>query len=218
MKKLSILCLGMMMLTANASVEGKETVKTHNLVVGVTPALGRMTGSFTYKAKNAPKDKFTYNKEIGVTVGYERVLNGFIIMPELRWFRGSQSDQDFESLAYNMPYPLPYSTATLDDINEFGFMEWLGFTINSKHRFQIPIMGGIGVSYVKGAPFHNMFFDYGAKVRLKFYITPKFGIFAGGFYEGGVGSSKRNIPKDSDGGYKLKKTNLGMEVGVTVTL
>lgn len=218
MKKLSILCLGMMMLTANASMEGKETVKTHNLVVGVTPALGRMTGSFTYKAKNAPKDKFTYNKEIGVTVGYERVLNGFIIMPELRWFRGSQSDQDFESLAYNMPYPLPYSTATLDDINEFGFMEWLGFTINSKHRFQIPIMGGIGVSYVKGAPFHNMFFDYGAKVRMKFYITPKFGIFAGGFYEGGVGSSKRNIPKDSDGGYKLKKTNLGMEVGVTVTL
>ena len=194
MKKLSILCLGMMMLTANASMEGKETVKTHNLVVCVTPALGRMTGSFTYKAKNAPKDKFTYNKEIGVTVGYERVLNGFIIMPELRWFRGSQSDQDFESL------------------------EWLGFTINSKHRFQIPIMGGIGVSYVKGAPFHNMFFDYGAKVRLKFYITPKFGIFAGGFYEGGVGSSKRNIPKDSDGGYKLKKTNLGMEVGVTVTL
>jgi len=218
MKKLSILCLGMMMLTANASMEGKETVKTHNLVVGVTPALGRMTGSFTYKAKNAPKDKFTYNKEIGVTVGYERVLNGFIIMPELRWFRGSQSDQDFESLAYNMPYPLPYSTATLDDINEFGFMEWLGFTINSKHRFQIPIMGGIGVSYVKGAPFHNMFFDYGAKVRMKFYITPKFGIFAGGFYEGGVGSSKRNIPKDSDGGYKLKKTNLGMEVGITVTL
>ena len=92
------------------------------------------------------------------------------------------------------------------------------FTINSKHRFQIPIMGGIGVSYVKGAPFHNIFFDYGAKVRMKFYITPKFGIFVGGFYEGGVGSSKRNIPKDSDGGYKLKKTNLGMEVGVTVTL
>ena len=59
----------MMMLTAN-TIEGKETVKTHNLVVGVTPALGRMTGSFTYDAKNAPKDKFTYNKEIGVTLAY----------------------------------------------------------------------------------------------------------------------------------------------------
>lgn len=217
MKKLVILCMSMMMLTAN-TIEGKETVKTHNLVVGVTPALGRMTGSFKFDAKDAPKDKFTYNKEIGVTVGYERVLNGFIIMPELRWFRGSQSDQDFESNRFIMPYELPYTTATLDDINEFGFMEWLGFTINSKHRFQIPIMGGIGVSYVKGAPFHNIFFDYGAKVRMKFYITPKFGIFVGGFYEGGIGSSKRNIPSDEDDKYNLKKTNLGMEAGVTFTL
>ena len=210
MKKLVILCMSMMMLTAN-TIEGKETVKTHNLVVGVTPALGRMTGSFKYDAKGAPKYKYTYNKELGVVVDYERVLNGIIIMPELRWFRGTLNDEDRDG-SY-----IPLNGAN-DDINEFGFMEWLGFTINSKHRFQIPIMGGIGVSYVNGAPFHNIFFDYGVKARMKFYITPKFGIFAGGFYEGGMGSSKRGIPEESDGKFNLRKTNLGMEAGVTITL
>lgn len=216
MKKLAIMCMSMMMLAVNTT-EGKETVKTHNLVVGVTPALGRMTGSFKYDAKEAPKDKFTYNKEIGVTIGYESVLNGIVVLPELRWFRGSISDQDMESDAYIMPYPLPYTATSLDDINEFGFMQWLGFTINSKHRLQVPIMGGIGLSYLNGSPFHNIFFDYGGKVRVKYFITPKFGVFVGGFYEGGTGSSSRNIPEDEDGKYNLKKTNLGMEAGVTFT-
>ena len=206
----------MMMLTTNVSAEDNETRKTHNLVIGVVPALGRATTSIKFDANDAPpKDKFTYNKEFGVVVDYERVLNGFIVMPELRWFRGTLSNE--ERTVYEGYYVFPYE-GKVEDINEFGFMEWVGFTINAKKRFQAPIMGGIGMSYVTGAPFHNVFFDYGVKARMKYYIAPKFGIFIGGFYEGGIGSSKRGIPEDYDARYRLRKTNLGGEAGITITL
>lgn len=200
-----------MLFATNTSADEKKTVKTRNLMIGVTPALGRATTSIKFNSKDAPKDNFTYNKEFGVVIDYEHVLNGFVIMPELRWYRGSLSKEDREGS--NFPYE-----GLVEDINELGFMEWLGFTINSKHRFQIPVMGGFGVSYVKGAPYHNLFFDYGAKIRLKFYITLKFGIFAGGFYEGGLGSSSRGIPSDDVGKFNLRKTNFGGEIGLTITL
>lgn len=211
MRKLLILSLGMMMLVTNALAGDGEKTKTSNLMIGVVPALGGVTTNIKYNSKDAPNDKFTYNKELGIVVDYEHVINGFIVMPELRWFRGTLSDEDMNFSGF------PYKSS-VEDINEFGFMEWVGFTINSKRRFQIPLMGGFGASYLTGAPYHNIFFDYGAKVRLKIYITNKFGIFAGGFYEGGVGSSSRGIPSGSDGKYNLRKTNFGGEAGITITL
>ena len=217
MKKFFILCMGVMMLMANASVEAKEKSKTTNLMIGVTPGLGRYTTSIKFGSKdNAKKDYFTYNKEIGVVVGYERVINGFIVMPELRWYRGTW--QESEDDTYRSGFPYYGARGNMSDVNEFGFMEWAGFTINSGKRFQVPIMGGIGLSYVTGAPYHNLFFDYGGKVRMKFYFTPKFGIFVGGFYEGGLGSSGRGMSSDDKDKFTLLKTNLGGEVGVTITL
>ena len=220
MKKLFVLCVSLMMLAGGTTALAGEKQKSTNIMVGVTPALGRYTASFKLNYENAPKDKFTYNKELGVTVGLEHVINGIINMPELHWYRGTVSEASIESQAYDMPYRLPYATINdVSDYNEIGFMEWLGFTINSKKRFQIPLMAGIGASYVNGAPLHNIFFDYGVKVRMKFYFTPKFGMFLGGFYGGGTGSSQRNMPSgEKDDKYKLKKTNLGAEVGLTFTL
>lgn len=215
MKKLFILCLSMMMLVTPASADSE---KTTNLLIGFTPVLGRMKGSIKYDAKNSPTDRFQYNKELGVTIGIERVINGFVVLPEFRYFRGNLKKTEYNSFGAGLPYPFPYTT--FEDVNEFGYMQWVGFTINSKKRFQVPIMGGIGLDYVKGAPFNNMFFDYGLKIRMKLYFTPKFGMFLGGFYEGGSSWSHRGIPKgaDSDDKFILHKSNLGSEVGFTITL
>jgi hypothetical protein len=209
------LIMAMCMFATNASAD-KD--KTTNLLIGFTPMAAKTMTSIKYNAKGAPKDEFTYNKEFGITIGIERVINGMIVLPELRYFRGSFKKASLPSLGYAMPYPFPYTE--YDDLNDFGFMQWLGVTIGAKKRVQVPLMVGIGLDYLKGAPMNNLFFNYGAKARVKIYFTNKVGMFLGGAYEGGMSHSNRGIPSgaDSDDKFNLKRKVPYGEVGLTVTL
>ena len=205
----------MMMLATPASAESE---KTTNLLIGFTPVIGRTSTSIRFNGKGAPKDKFTYNKEIGITIGIERVIDGFVVLPEFRYFRGNFKKMEYNSFGATQPYYFPYTT--FKDLNDFGFMQWVGFTIGAKKRVQVPLMAGVGLDYLKGAPMNNMFFDYGVKARIKIYFTNKFGMFLGGAYEGGLSSSKRGIPSgaDDDDRFNLKRKTPYGEVGLTITL
>ena len=100
------LIMAMCMFATNASAD-KD--KTTNLLIGFTPMAAKTMTSIKYNAKGAPKDEFTYNKEFGITIGIERVINGMIVLPELRYFRGSFKKASLPSLGYAMPYPFPYT-------------------------------------------------------------------------------------------------------------
>lgn len=212
MKKVFVICLGIM-LSACVSVMA-DGEKTTNLVVGFTPGVGQTKLSVKHDAKNGVKDKFTYNQEVGINIGLERVLNGIIILPEVHYSRSKLNKEEIKDGSI-----FPYKE--LKNVSEVGFMQYFGFTLNAKRRFQVPLMAGIGVDYMFGEPVHNCFFAYGAKARMKFYITPKVGIFAGGMFKGDSGSSNRGEDShySSDKGkFKLNKTNFNAEVGITITL
>ena len=185
------------------------------MLIGFTPMAGKTTTSIQYDKKGAPKDKFTYNKEWGVTLGIERVINGFIVLPEFRYFRGNLDKIKFDTPNPDIPV-FPYTT--YEDLNDFGFMQWVGFTIGAKKRVQVPLMMGIGLDYLKGAPMNNLFLDYGVKARLKIYFTGKVGMFLGGAYEGGLSFSNRGVPSGSNNNFDLHRKVPYGEVGFTFTL
>ncbi len=210
MKKVFAICLSMM-LAASVSVMGDDE-KTTNLMVGVTPGIGTTKLNIKHDVKNGEKDKFTYNQEVGVNVGLEHVLYGWIVYSELHYSRSKLNKEEIRDYSI-----FPYGE--LKNVSEVGFMQYGGYTINPGKRFQVPIMIGIGADYMFGEPMHNLFLAYGAKARMKFYITPKFGIFAGAAFKGGSSSSDRNHDNDTHlGKYKLSKTNFNAEFGLTITL
>ena len=212
MKKFSVICLSMMLLACVSVMADGE--KTTNLVVGFTPGIGQSRLSIKHDAKNGAKDKFTYNQEVAVNVGLERVLNGIIILPELHY---SRSKLNKDEIAPNSQFPY----GELKNLSEVGFMQYFGFTLNAKKRFQVPLMAGVGIDYMFGEPVHNCFWAYGVKARMKFYITPKVGIFAGGMFKGNYGTSNRGEDSgyhSDDAKFKLNKTNFNAEVGLTITL
>lgn len=199
MKKLFFICLSIMLTTSAYAQNGSK--KATNILVGITPELGTTKGTITWR--DGVKEKCSFNKDLGVTIGLERVINGYIILPELHYLRGSykSAESDDEILL---------SIRNYDKLNQYGFIQWFGFSINSQRRVQVPLMAGIGVDYVDGTPFdHVVLFDYGAKARVKVYITPKFGLFVGGAIQAASGSY------DND---KMRIRNITSELGFTVTL
>lgn len=199
MKKLLLFCLSMMMLTTCAFAQ-KATKKASNILVGITPGLGSTKVTMT---DGDDKEKCSYNKDFGITLGFERVINGYILLPELHYLRGN-----LKSYEYNSETIDNYA----EDINQIGFIQWFGFTIAAQQRVQVPIMVGIGLDYYTGIPIDKLLmFDYGAKARVKVYITPKFGLFLGAGIQGASASSKSDDQK-------IRLRNITSELGITFTL
>ena len=222
MKKLFSLLLGAMMLCPMSSFASD---KTTNIMIGAVPTLARLKTTIRSEAKGAETDRFKYDKEWGITLGIERVNNGFVVLPEFRYFHGNlktakiMPTSTFRYSASETP-TLDYNYK-LKDINEFGYMQWLGYSINSRHRVQVPLMMGIGLDWMQGAPMKNLFLVYGVKARIKIYFSQKVGMYFGGAYEAGYSTSERGTvedKKDKANEFKLHKRNLLTEAGLTFTL
>ena len=184
--------------------------KSLSLLVGVDPCLGNLS---TKIKMGDEKHKINYNAGFGVLFDIEKQLNGAVSLSEFRY--GKWKCDECKPYDGTSLFPIP---ATCDDVNSFSFMQYGGKTIFPKKRVQIPLYIGIGLDYLRGAPYHNLFFDFGAKARIKFYITSKFGLFAGADYTFGYGSSSRDLPEKSSKSFNLYTRKLNVDFGFTVNI
>lgn len=76
------------------------------------------------------------------------------------------------------------------ETNHFAFYRYLGYTIFHRKRIQVPIYAGIGLSYYSQAIPTKLFLDLGGRVRMRFYITNRVALYAGGYYLFGLNGKK----------------------------
>ena len=67
---------------------------------------------------------------------------------------------------------------------------YIGINNRSAQRFQLPFYFGVGLSYNDAAPIKFMGFAVGAKLRARFYITDRIGIWGGGSAKFGYGETQ----------------------------
>lgn len=121
-----------------------------------------------------------YKSVIGGTLGYEFALGKSSSLVELGFTRASYDkvtphidDPEYMDLLYPRK-------DKVENFMAFDFMYYWGKALTfADGRFQIPLYIGIGGEYLKGEPFRNFFFDLGAKVRFKYYVSNRVGIFVG---------------------------------------
>jgi len=206
MKKLILSFFGMAMLASSVCAQERSV----SVVVGVNPALGGMSTSLKYDDEEHFID---YKSSFGVSVDIEKQLQGLIVMSEFRY--GKWKLDEFDPYGSKALFPMPDSA---DDLSSYTFMQYGGRTIFPKKRFQIPLYAGIGLDYIQGAPYHNLLIDFGAKARMKFYITDKIGIYGGADFSWGIGSSSRGMEEGSKDTFKIHATRLYIDFGFTVNL
>ena len=109
-------------------------------------------------------------------------------------------------------------TGEIDQFSSYGFMYYLGKTFNSGQRFQVPIYIGLGAEYFSGWPYHNLLVDVGAKIRMKYFFSQRFGLFVGATGKYGFGSSERFMKKDSKDTPKISRTSIDFDAGLTILI
>lgn len=141
-------------------------------------------GDWKYKFKSIMAESFSFEVQ----------SKGLTSLTELSCAHGKFDDYEINRTTdiFN-----PYDT---QNFLQASFTQYVGYTINHNKRLQFPIYLGLGGSYVKGGAIHNFSFDLAAKVRIKFYISNRFGIFAGATGRYGFGSRKeeRNDAKEKE--------------------
>ncbi|MBO7510266.1 MAG: hypothetical protein J6T35_03700 [Bacteroidales bacterium] len=83
-----------------------------------------------------------------------------------------------------------YTSLLYDDIaydQAIGVDFYVGPTLFSGRRFQVPIMAGLGITSI--GDYHKAFCSFDCMARAKFYVTNRLGLFAG--VAGGVGKPGR---------------------------
>ena len=84
----------------------------------------------------------------------------------------------------------------------------------SAQRFQLPFYFGVGLSYNDAAPIKFMGFAVGAKLRARFYITDRIGIWGGGSAKFGYGETQVT----ADMSKSVYQRVLALETGITFSL
>ena len=188
--------------------------RARNIVVSYSPMTNdiiKLTG-FT---KSDPDIMARYQLENGYagSLSFEKQCNGRITETELTYrvgkFKSSEISEEIEHL-------VPY---TLEDIYSASISWYYGYTLLGKRsRIQLPIYLGIGGSYTNGDIIHNITFDVAAKARLKLFITPNVGLFAGANWRGGLGTKKikQNDDPDDDLLPSLSIANWNLNGGLIV--
>ena len=154
--------------------------KTTSITLGVSPY--GYAKSVVYWDKD---NDFTYNYKptIGANICIEKQRKGLSSLTEISYYQGEfdKGEIDGKTMSYNM-----YQT---EDFMQMALTQYWGGTLAGKNkRVQLPLYIGIGCGYVQGGPVHNVTGDIAAKLRLKFYISNHFGIYAGGTGRVGFGS------------------------------
>ncbi|MBQ9436689.1 MAG: hypothetical protein IJU33_11275 [Bacteroidales bacterium] len=126
--------------------------------------------------------KIFYKSVIGGSLAKEFNLGKSATLLELSYMHAKADKYEYLGKEYS-------TDGRFNDLTSVSIMYYLGKTIFPAKRFQVPIYIGVGGEVVQGYPFHHLMFDLGAKARMKFYITRKFGVFAGVTGKWGYGHS-----------------------------
>lgn len=122
----------------------------------------------------------------------------------------------------NLLFEGSYSTGKLSEhvkgimespsYSSISAMVFPGYTIRAKKRFQIPVYIGVGYNHIKTDLLNTGQIAFGAKLRMKLYVSNSVGIFIGGNWKGGYGTYK------SGSNYNVYTRELSAECGLLVSL
>lgn len=152
----------------------------NSLYIGVSPF-----GGESIKLKNKDNNtefNYKYKSYFNASIAKEGQAFGFGHLIELAYSKAKFDEVEIKNSSKILPF-------AGEDIYSIGGALYGGQSLNSGHRFQVPIYGGFGADYINGGPFHHVTVFLGFKLRLKYYFTEKFGIYAGGAYKLGLGKS-----------------------------
>ena len=103
---------------------------------------------------------------------------------------GAFADLEYATSGFSFLVEGSYTSLRYDDYaydQAIGVDFYLGPTLFSGRRFQIPIMAGLGITSF--GDYKKAFLSFDCMARAKFYVTNRFGLFAG--ISGGVGKPGR---------------------------
>lgn len=169
---------------------------------------------FTNTRISKNDNKFTYDFKsiIGGNLGYEVQNNGLTLLTELSYAQGKFDKYELKGTAER------FNPALNSDFIQASLTQYIGYTINRNKRLQLPVYLGIGGSYAKGGAMHNTLLDAAAKIRLKFYISNRFGIFAGATGRFGFGSRGASENSTSNDGFSIGHLLCTADAGLTFSL
>lgn len=219
-KNFFILLLGVLTISTTTNAQSKKG-RFLNLDVGVS--VGSMTEKLQRELTITFNDGTKKDEKVGYDLDYTTItysaaleyqLEGFITMFEGSYTRGSGMELDDYT-------DEKFLKIKLDDfdksVNLFTGNAFLGGVINRQKRFQVPILGGVGLTYVGGAPINKLHFDFVYKIRAKYYVSDNIAIYGG--VSGSYGlSSKDNEFEGEASKIDLACKRLHFELGVSISL
>lgn len=138
-------------------------------------------------------------------------------MNSLIYLLYSHAKMDDFKRGIESPNLVPNDDDTYNSIS-LGFT--FGQTLNPYGRIKFPIFIGPVLAYEKFGPIHNLTINMLGKVRMKYFITPKIGIFIGATarYGGGYKKPEKYGVETKEAGDKLSVTTLqyGLETGLSI--
>ena len=152
--------------------------------------LGLSYSPYASTSMKLPEGLYYYSSSLGAGVTYEFLTNGDSIMLE-----GVYSVFKYSSFVSSPEHMVPLHTENMSLVT---LMAYYGWTINKRKRIQFPIYAGLGICSFIESPGPKTTFNAGLKARAKFYITNRFGLFAGanacfGIYTLDTGSEELSL-------------------------
>ncbi|MBR0024293.1 MAG: hypothetical protein IJP59_06755 [Muribaculaceae bacterium] len=163
----------------------------------------------TYYTNESANYELHYGSKFGFSLGYEFAMGRTNSLVELTYIRSKYDRVDM----YGDNCQTARDYEHFKDLSSFALMYYAGWTIFPNKRFQIPFYIGLGPEILQGYPFHNLMFDFGAKLRFKFYVSNRVGLFVGATGKYGFGmtgdTKKKNLDMHHHG-------TVNLDAGVTI--
>ena len=154
--------------------------------------------------------KNTYTPTYGAELFYEVNVDNLSVMFDLSYATGKIS-----SIEKNAQYSYaPYENKTFPDFKSYSLASYMGHTFFPNKRFQIPVYLGLGYDRITSGPSNRYMFFWGAKARLKLYITDTIGLYIGGNWKSGSVVAK----DDYIGKIAYASKRAEIEIGLTFML
>jgi hypothetical protein len=168
------------------------------------------------KEENREGYKFKYDA-INFFADVEYTFNGFTTLFEGCYGQAKNGEWEMKTKVTNPLVKLDESKFE-DKASFYSGSVYIGPILFPKKRFQMPILGGIGLTYNDGEPFNKLSFDFCYKVRAKFYITRNVGLFAGVSGNIGIAGDTEVLGGKEDDKADITMHRLSFEGGLTVML
>lgn len=225
--KTKLLSILVMLFCANMSIKAQEVSRINNLHISIDP-YGYYNISLRRKTDQESKHGYDYKfkSAYGFNLAFEKENTGMTSMMffgaplQLIEFSFTSGKFDKYEPTNNLreDYPFPAEK----NVIEGGLDLYLGWNLTNQKKLKISGYLGPGVSYIKGEEISKITPEIAAKLRLKWYISYKVGIFAGvSGRMAGLTKVNQKVTVDNeetDLKYSLTRTSAFVEAGVIIDL